>query len=216
MASGIRVSSCLVVFALALLAAAVPVGAADTPALPPFPGLEETPPPPLPGSAEVGKNPLNAAHVDTGMTVEALLARGLGVGFGFERSLGSILGFEADLGYLGSGGGEPGASWRLNLLSLMGGVRLSVMQTAVNGPSVGLAAGEALSWFRWGGRLMFFAWPQVRLDLAMKLSFGPSARGLFIEPRVGYKVVFMGAETENLPLPRYGGFTFGLRGGISF
>lgn len=209
-----RVTGLLLVFALTV--AATPVHAADGPALPPFPGLEETPPPPLPGSAEVGKNPLNAAHVDMGMTVEALLARGLGVGFGFERSLGTILGFEADVGYLGSRGGELDAAWRLNLLSLMGGLRLSVMQTAVNGPSVGLSAGEALSWFRWGGRPMFFAWPQVRLDLAMKFSFGPSARGFFLEPRVGYKVVFMGAETQNLPIPRYGRLTIGLRGGLSF
>ena len=216
MAPATRATSLLLVFSLALSVSIIPVLAADAPALPPFPELEETPPPPLPGSAEVGRNPLNAAHVDTSMTVEALLARGVGAAVGFERSFGRILGLEAEAGYLGAWGRDPGSPWRLDLLSLLAGVRLSVMQTAVNGPSLGLSAGEALAWFRWGGQLLFYAWPQLRLDLGMKLSFGPSAQGFFLEPRVGYKVVFKGAETGGLPLPRYGGLTAGLRGGVSF
>jgi hypothetical protein len=206
----------LVALTAGLLALPVFAAADESQALPAIPGVDETPPPPLPGSTEVGKNPLNAVHLDTLTTVEALIAGGFGAGLGYERSFGTILGVEAEAGYLGSVHRSASDVWRLDLASLLGGVRLSVMQTAVNGPSLGVSAGVALAWFTWSNRLLFYLWPQARIDVGMKLSLGRGARGLFLEPRVGYKLAFTGAETQGLPIPRYGGLVAGLRAGLSF
>jgi hypothetical protein len=191
--------------------------AQDASPLPAIPGLEEAPPPPpLPGSAEVGKNPLNAAHLDTMMLVEGLAAGGAGIAAGYERSFGTILGVEAEAGYLGAADRSPTAPRRLDVVSVLAGVRLSLLQTAVNGPSLGLAAGPALAWFAWSGQNLFFVWPQIRIDVAMKLSLGRGARGPFVEPRFGYRLVLQGGEAEGMPIPWHGGLTGGLRAGWAF
>jgi len=208
----------LAIGALLLLLLA-PVGAkADDASTPPaIPGLEEAPPPPpLPGSAEVGRNPLNAVHLDTAMLVEGIVAGGADIAAGYERSFGTILGVEAEAGYLGAAYRSATVTWRLDVVSVLAGVRLSLLQTAVNGPSVGVAAGPALAWFDWRGQRLFFVWPEVRIDAAMKLSLGKGARGPFVEPRIGYRLVLQGAEAEGMPIPWHGGLTGGLRAGFAF
>ena len=52
--------------------------------------------------------------------------------------------------------------------------------------------------------------------MAVKFSLGAEARGFFVEPVVGYKLVFEGAQSTSFPIPRYGGLQFGLRVGFSF
>ena len=50
----------------------------------------------------------------------------------------------------------------------------------------------------------------------MKFSLGKGARGLFVEPRLGYKLVLQGGEVEGLPIPWRGGLTGGIRAGFAF
>ena len=182
--------------------------------LPPLPGQEDPIPAPLPGSTFVGENPLNAGCIDAGPLMEGLLARGAGVGAGFERAVGTMVAVAAYGGWIRVT--DPAAEYVLDLASALTGLRLYLLNTAVTGPAWSIVGGVAVVWLRGNAQSLRFVWPQIQTDVAVKFSLGTQARGLFVEPFAGYKLVFKGAQSTGVPIPRYGGFQFGLRVGFSF
>ena len=199
--------------ALFCLAGTAGVSAQKRP-LPPIPGQDDPHPTPVPGSTFVGENPRNAIYVDLGVMAEALLAGGVGVGVGYDRGVATMVALAAHAGWVHV---EDSASdYSIDIVSVLGGARLFLLDTAVNGPCLSLLAGIAAVRLRWGAQILGFTWPQLQAELGARFSFGPGARGGCLQPYLGYKLALLGAGTDGLPIPRYGGFQFGLRGGLSF
>ncbi len=182
--------------------------------LPALPGQEDPLPAPLPGSTFAGENPLNAGCIDSCLLIEGLLARGAGVGAGFERAVGTMVAVAAYGGWIRVT--DQAVQYALDLVSVLAGLRLYLLNTAVNGPALSVTGGAAVVWLRYNGQSLRFVWPQIQADVAVKFSLGIGARGLFVEPLIGYKLVFEGAQSTSFPIPRYGGLQFGLRVGFSF